>query len=348
MNAAGHLNLGACALGRAIDARGHPLDAGPMLRGRRVCLEVQAPRPDERVPIATPLWTGVRVIDGLLTLGRGARIGIFGAPGSGKSVLVEAMVTGCVADAIVVALVGERGREAQRWIALRNDRTTVVCATSDRPASERIAAARIALAHAVALRNRGLGVLLIVDSLARVAAALRETAVANGEIVGRAGYPPSVFANLARMVETAGAAGTGSITMIATVLHDGDERDPVSEAARACLDGHIALSNRLAESGRFPAVNVLGSASRTMEAVTQAEHRHAALRVRAAIALLDRIEDARALGIVAAERSARSAIDAEASLEAFLRQDRRPCEPGETLAQLIAIADRLERNDTDR
>lgn len=334
-------DLGTCALGRAIDAAGKPLDGGPILRGRRVPIELRAPRPDERVPIDAPLWTGVRVIDGLLTLGRGCRIGIFGAPGSGKSVLVEAMVDGCAADAVVVALVGERGREAQRWIALRNDRTTIVCATSDRPAAERIAAASVAIAHAVALRDRGLAVLLIIDSLARVAAALREIAVARGESAGRAGYPPSVFANLARMIEAAGALERGSITMIATVLHDGDDRDPVSEAARSYLDGHIALSDRLAQSGRFPAVNVLGSTSRTMEAVAQTEHREAALRVRAAISVLDRIEDARALGIQPSDPASRAVVDAEALLEAFLRQNRRPCDAGTTISQLLAIGARL-------
>jgi FliI/YscN family ATPase len=334
------LDLGACALGRAIDAGGQPLDGGPPLRGRRVPLELRAPGPDERVPIRAPLWTGLRAIDGLLTLGRGCRIGVFGAPGSGKSALVESMVKGCAADAVVVALVGERGREAQHWISLRNDRTTIVCATSDRSAAERIAAARVAIVQAVALRDRGLAVLLIVDSLARVAASLREIAVARRESAGRAGYPPSVFANLAKMIEIAGALRHGSITMIATVLHDGDERDPVSEAARSYLDGHITLSNRLAESGRFPAVNVLASTSRTMETVTHDEHRDAARRVRAAIAALDRIDDARALGM---EPSAavRPIIEAEASLEAFLRQDGRPSEPPATLSQLRAIAARL-------
>lgn len=205
MSTAARLDLGTCAFGRAVDAYGAPIDGGPPLRGRSVSLEVRLPRPNERAPIATPLWTGLRVVDGLLTIGRGARVGIFGAPGSGKSVLLETIVGGCAADAVVVALVGERGREAQRWVARRGEAVTIVCATSDRPARERIAAARVAVAHADSLRERGLDVLLVIDSLARVAAAAREIAVREGEATGRGGYPPSVFARLARLVEVAGA-----------------------------------------------------------------------------------------------------------------------------------------------
>ncbi len=161
-------DLGACALGRAIDAAGMPLDEKPPLRGRRVPIALRPPRPNRRAPIIFPLWSGIRVVDGLLTIGRGARVGIFGAPGSGKSVFVEDIVTGCEADAVVVALVGERGREAQRWIARCDARTTIVCATSDRPASERIVAAQLAAVQADALRERGLHVVLVIDSLARV------------------------------------------------------------------------------------------------------------------------------------------------------------------------------------
>ncbi|MBV8530880.1 MAG: EscN/YscN/HrcN family type III secretion system ATPase, partial [Candidatus Eremiobacteraeota bacterium] len=193
--------LGTCALGRAIDARGRPLDGGPTLRGRNVRIELRSPFPNQRVPIAAPLWTGIRVVDGLLTIGRGARVGIFGAPGAGKTTLIESLVAGCAADTIVVGLVGERGREAQRWIERRSDRTTVICATSDRPPQERLLAAKAALSHAGALRDRGLHVLLVLDSLARVAAALREIGVSAGESTGRGGYPPSVFAALSRFVE---------------------------------------------------------------------------------------------------------------------------------------------------
>jgi type III secretion protein N (ATPase) len=338
------LALGTCALGRAIDADGAPLDGGPVLRGRIVTLQLRSPRPDERVSIATPFWTGVRVIDGLLTIGQGARVGIFGAPGAGKSTLLESIVAGCAADAVVVALVGERGREANEWIGRRNDRTTIVCATSDRPASDRLRAAHVAFTQAAALRQRGLHVLLLLDSLARVAAALREIAVASGESAGRGGFPPSVFAQMAQLVEVAGAVTEGSITLLATVIHDGDERDPVSEAARALLDGHIALALRLAEAGRFPAVDVLGSASRTMDAVAQPQHRRTALKVRRALAILDRLDDARALGIEPDMGDAAAAVAAEQRIEAFLRQDRRPSANRVTLEELEEIAGVLASN----
>jgi FliI/YscN family ATPase len=341
------LPLGICALGRAIDSDGMPLDGGALLRGRNVALELRAPRPNERAPITAALWTGVRVIDAMLTIGRGARIGIFGAAGAGKTTLMELVVAGCAADAVVVALVGERGREAQGWIERRDDRMTVICATSDRPAKERLAAAHVAAAHASALRERGLHILLVLDSLARVAAALREIGVSAGQSTGRGGYPPSVFAEMARLVEVAGSTSNGSITLIATIINDGDDRDPVSEAARAILDGHIVLSARLAQAGRFPAVDVLASTSRLMEAVTSEPHRRDARAVRRALALLDRIEDARALGIEAAAGPSRAAIAAEKHIEAFLYQESRLSEHRSTLARLAELAAQLERSDAN-
>jgi FliI/YscN family ATPase len=340
--------LGACAFGRALDASGAPLDGGPPLRGRRVCLDLRSPRPNERAAVDTPLWTGVRSVDGLLTIGRGARVGIFGAPGAGKTTLLECVVDGCAADAVVVALVGERGREAQQWIARCNERTTVICATSDRPAAERLAAARVAVAHARALRERGLHVLLVLDSLARVAAALREVSVAAGESTGRGGYPPSVFAELARLIEIAGVVRSGSITMIATVLSDGDDRDPVSEAARSLLDGHIALSVSLAQAGRFPAVDVLNSTSRTMEIVTSKDHQRCARVLRRTMALLERIQDARSLGIEPTENAARVAMAIESHLEEFLRQGRYEPDFQATLSQLTWLAGLAEEERGDR
>ncbi|MGA7355749.1 MAG: hypothetical protein WBW76_10005 [Candidatus Cybelea sp.] len=336
------LSLGTCALGRAIDACGLPLDGGPRLQGRSVGVALRPPQPYEREPITQPLWTGIRVVDGLLTIGRGARVGIFGAPGAGKTTLLESMVSGCAVDAVVVALVGERGREAQRWIEWRNERTTIVCATGDRSARERLLAAHVAVAHAGALRERGLDVLLVLDSLARVAAALREIGVAAGESTGRGGYPPSVFAELAKLVEVAGALHDGSMTLIATVIHDGDDRDPVSEAVRSLLDGHIVLSARLAQGGRFPAVDVLASTSRTMESVTDESHRQAAQTLRQALASLNRIEDARSLGIVPADGAVRAAIAVEDRLEMFLRQRARRSDPRTTLSELAEIAALLQ------
>jgi len=341
------LPLGACALGRAIDSNGMPLDGGPPLQGRKVTVELRSPRPNQRVPITTPLWTGLRVIDGMLTIGRGARIGIFGGAGAGKTTLIETIAGGCAADVVIVALVGERGREAQGWIERRDDRTTVICATSDRPPHERLGAAHVAAAHADALRERGLHVLLVFDSLARVATALREIGVAAGQSTGRGGYPPSVFAEMARLVEVSGSIASGSITLIATVINDGDDRDPVSEAARSMLDGHVVLSKRLVEAGRFPAVDVLASSSRTMEVVASKEHRCDARRLRAALALLDRFEDARTLGIEPTGGAARVVVAAEKHIEAFLRQDGRASEHRLTLSRLANLAANLEVSDAD-
>jgi type III secretion protein N (ATPase) len=333
---------GTGALAGALDALGRPLDGGGALRGRRVRIVVEAPPPHLRAPVQSPFWTGVKVLDALLTLGRGARVGAFGAPGVGKSTLLEAIVGGCHADAVVVALIGERGREAQRWIANRGRHTTIVCATSDRAASERVAAAQVAVAHACALRERGLDVLLLFDSLARFAAALREVALAAGEAAGRGGYPPSVFAELARLAEAAGPTQVGCLTMIATVLDDGGERDPVSDAARALLDGHIALSPRLAQAGRFPAVDVLASASRTMASAADPEHLRSAAAVRGALALLERVDDARRIGIDPVDATTVRAIAAEERLEEFLRQDAIPVDPRDSLAALREVAQLLD------
>lgn len=303
--------------------------------------DAAVPVPAQRAPVDRPLWTGVRCIDALLTIGRGARIGIFGAPGAGKSTLLESIVAGAHADAVVVGLVGERGREAQRWLAARDVRTTVICATSDRSAQERVRAAESTLAHAQTLAQRGLHVLVLFDSLARYANALREIASTRGESVGRGGYPPSVFARLAQLVERAGAFRSGSVTLIASVLNDGDDRDPVSESARSLLDGHVQLSPKLAQACRFPAIDVLASASRTMDDVVDAEHRRAARAVRAALARLEACADARSLGLEPADPATRAAIAAEASLEALLRQGREPAEPQHALELLRQTADML-------
>jgi flagellar biosynthesis/type III secretory pathway ATPase len=193
-----------------------------------------------------------------------------------------------------------------------------------------------------------LHVVLVIDSLARVASALRETAVAAGESAGRGGYPPSVFAQMAQLLEVAGELFAGSMTLIATVLSDGDDRDPVSEAARSLLDGHIALSAALAHAGRFPAVDVLRSASRTMETVADTAHVRAARRVRFAIAELARIEDARSLGIEPVERSVLAAIAAEPRIHAFVRQPRVVTRPNAMLEQLYELEAALPGDDAHR
>jgi ATP synthase in type III secretion protein N len=333
--------LGTAAFGRAVDADGMPLDGRGPIEGIRVCSDAPAALPSQRRAIDTALWTGVRCIDALLTIGRGARVGIFGAPGAGKTTLLESIVRGTRADAVAIGLVGERGREAQRWIAHANERTTVICATSDRPANERVRAAELAMAQACALAARGLHVLFLLDSLARYAAALREIASASGESVGRGGYPPSVFARMAALVERAGAFECGSVTLIATVLNDGDDRDPVSESSRSLLDGHVQLSPRLAHEGRFPAIDVLRSSSRTMDFVADQRRLRAAHLVRAALGALERSEDARALGIEPADAGILAAVATEPAIEALLRQGREPVAPAAALEAVCQTADML-------
>lgn len=335
--------LGMQLLGRAVDAAGEPLDGKPLATAMRARLALAAPRADERVAVAHPFWTGVKCIDGLLTFGRGARIGIFGTPGAGKSTLLRMLAGSADADAVVAGLIGERGREAAEWIARCNERTTIVSATSDRSAGERIAAAHAAVAQARVLRSRGLHVLLILDSLARYAGALRDVAVACGEPVGRAGFPAGVFSDMARLLEVAGETQDGSVTLVATVLSEGaDENDPLSEAARSLLDGHIVLSAALAHAGRFPAIDVLSSASRTMANVTCATHLAGARAVRSALATLAHTADARSLGLPLADPAALAAQALEPALEAFLRQGEISIKPGPVLDELRSLADILE------
>jgi type III secretion protein N (ATPase) len=333
---------GFALLGRAVDAAGAPLDGGPALAaGAWSVASGEAPAPGDRSATGAPFWTGVRALDALLTIGRGARVGIFGAPGAGKSSLLEAIVANARADAVVLALIGERGREAGRWLERIDARTSIVCATSDRSASERIRAAGVAMAHASVLRARGLDVLLVVDSLARYAAALCERRTAAGEPMGRGGYPAGVWHDLARFLERAGNAAGGSITMVATVLSDGaDEREPLADAARSLLDGHVALSATLAHAGRFPAVDVLASASRTMADVVDAAHARAAARVRAALAYLAETADARAMGLGGGNAAGEALVACQPEIETF-RRGTEPSPPGATRAALLALAEAL-------
>ncbi len=333
--------LGFGALGRVIGASGEPLDGAPPLRGNAVRVPAPA-RAVARTSISLPFWTGIRAIDGLLTIGRGARVGLFGAPGAGKTTLLDTIASGAHGDAIVVGLVGERGREAARWLGRADRRTTVVCATADRSAAERVRAADVAMAQAASLRERGLDVVLILDSLARYATALRELRGGLGEPIGRGGYPVGVFAQLAHYLEFAGTGERGSLTLVATVLSDGaDEQEPLAEAARAALDGHIVLSSELAKAGRFPAIDVLGSASRTMDDVASREHRVAAATIRSALARLAETRDLRSLGFGNASDAALGrATSGEAEIREFLEQ-RATASPEETMERLAALAAKL-------
>ena len=334
--------VGTAVLGRVMNANGEPLDGGPLPVGCKAHLHTHVPATYRRVATSQVCATGVRAIDAFLTIARGARIGLFGAPGAGKSTLLQMLAQGVVADAVVVAAIGERGREAAEWARCVDERTTVIIETSDAAAGSRLRAAWYATAHAAALCRRGLHVVLVLDSLARVGAAQRELGVAMGEPVGRGGYPASVVPTLARLLEVAGAFDDGSMTVIATVLSDGDERDPLSEAARSLLDGHIVLSPQLASAGHFPAIDILASVSRTMGAVVSVEHREAAARLRKALSLVEKYADARALGIPILDLDAQRAEAAMAAIEEFLCQRESGAPWPRTLAELVALADTLE------
>lgn len=331
--------LGVSLLGRAIDGTGQALDGRAPPHGRRTA-PGRTPLTAERAPLRVPLWTGIRAIDGLLTLVRGMRIGIFGPPGSGKSRLLETIARSIDADAVVIALVGERGNEARERIETCTSRTTVICAPSDRSADERLAAGDLALAQALALQDFGLDVAVVFDSLARYVEAARQIALAGGALPGRGGYPASVWHRLAALCERAGATDRGSITLVATVLSDAaDAADPLAEAARSYLDGHIVLSRRLADRGAFPAIDVPASLSRPMPAAVEERHQKAAAAVRRALARLEDSREARELGLPAAEPELARAVAAEADLEAFLRQGPMAVTPAETLRQLFLLAD---------
>ncbi|WP_325168734.1 FliI/YscN family ATPase [Paracoccus caeni] len=266
---------GAALLGRVVDAFGRPLDGLDRVEAN-VPVNADPPSPLDRPVIDTPFETGLRVLDGLLTLGEGQRIGIFGAAGVGKSTLLSQIIRGAKADAIVLGLVGERGREVAEFLERDlgkegRQRAAVVVATSDRPASERLRAVMTATACAEELRRQGKRVLLLVDSVTRVARALREIGLAAGEPPVRRGFPSSVFAALPRLVERPGKTKAGVITAIYTVLVEGDDdnADPVADEMRSLLDGHIVLSRRLAGQGHYPAIDVLRSKSRVMESVAE-------------------------------------------------------------------------------
>src|SRR5262249_13617499 len=279
-------------VGRVLDGLGRPIDGrGPLGPTRRCPLSAEPPGPRERPRIHQPLGTGVRAIDGLVTLGQGQRVGIMAGSGVGKSVLLGMIARNTTADVNVIALLGERGREVREFIerdlgpdGLR--RSVGIVATSDKVPVVGATGALGATAIAEALRDTGRNVLLMMDSITRVAMAWREIGLAVGEPPTTKGYPPSVFAALPRLLERAGTAREGSITGLYTVLVEGDDfNEPVADAARSCLDGHIVLTRRLANARHFPAIDVLESVSRVRDDVTERAPRDAAdllLRLEAA------------------------------------------------------------------
>jgi flagellum-specific ATP synthase len=322
------IRVGDELLGRVINCRGQAIDGGtqPSLP-HRVPLDRDAPSPMERPRIDTPISTGIRAIDGLLTCGKGQRIGIFAGSGVGKSVTLGMMARYTSAEVNVVALVGERGREVNEF--LERDlgpglaRTVVVVATSDEPALERVQAASTATAVAEYFRDSGRDVMLIMDSLTRWALAQREIGLAAGEPPTTRGFPPSVFGKLPRLLERAGRGPRGSITGFYSVLVEGDDpQEPICDAVRGLLDGHTWLARKLAVRGHYPAVDVLESVSRLMLDITDPSHRAAAQRVRELLAAYRDHEDLISIGAYrrGSNPTVDLAIDLAPRLNDFLRQ----------------------------
>lgn len=290
-------------LGRILDGLGRPLDDKPLPDGLRVVPVDRAPPPAlSRKLISKPFATGIRAIDGLLTLGVGQRMGLFSGSGVGKSTLLGSLARGAHADAVVVALVGERGREVQEFLdrCLGDEgraRSIVVVTTSDASPLERLRAAQVATALAEALRDDGAHVLLLVDSVTRFARAQREVGLAAGEPPARRGFPPSVFAALPRLLERAGTASHGSITAIYTVLVEGDDFDePIADEVRAIVDGHIVLDRELAAHGQYPAVDLVKSVSRVMPRVVSSQQLGWSRQFRALVTSYQQKQDLIAMG----------------------------------------------------
>lgn len=326
--------VGPQLLGRIIDGAGRPLDGlGPLDCEARVRLTGTPINPLARQPIEEPLDVGVRTINSILTVGRGQRVGLFAGSGVGKSVLLGMMARYTAADVIVVGLIGERGREVkefvERILGPEGRRRAVVVATpADMPPLMRLHGAWLSTAIAEYFRDQGMSVLLIMDSLTRFAQAQREIGLAIGEAPATKGYPPSVFARLPALVERAGngAAGGGSITAFYTVLAEGDDQnDPIADAARAILDGHIVLSRRIAESGQYPAIDVEASVSRVMQEIVPAEHIALARRFRQTLSTYQQNRDLIAIG--AYQKGSDPRVDEAIALwprmQGFLQQDMR-------------------------
>lgn len=323
------LRVGEGLLGRVIDAQGHAIDGkGKPLLSDRILFEQSPPQPCERPRITQPLATGIRAIDALLTCGQGQRLGIFAAAGVGKSVLLGMMARYTAADVIVIGLVGERGREVNDFIerdlgpsGLK--KSVVVVATSSEPAILRVQAAYTASAIAEYFRDRGKNVLLLMDSLTRFALAQREIGLSAGEPPTTRGYPPSAFAMLPRLVERAGRGPKGSITAFYTVLVEGNDPDePVADAVRGLLDGHIWLSRKLAARSHYPAIDILDSLSRLMPDIVTPAHYQAAIKLRELMGLYREHEDLITIGAYrkGSHPKLDVAIHFREEIDAFLKQ----------------------------
>jgi FliI/YscN family ATPase len=342
------LQVGPGLLGRVLDGFGHPIDDGPPIQAAAAYpLYTPAPCPLDREHIVEPLITGVRAIDGMLPCGKGQRIGIFGGSGVGKSTLLGAMSRHNDADVSVIALVGERNREVRAF--LENElgpegrrRSVVVVATSDRPAPLRIRACHVALAVAEYFRDQGKNVLLVVDSVTRLAMAQREIGLAAGEPPSQKGYTPSVFAMLPKIFERSGHFKKGSITGFFTVLVEGDDfNEPICDAVRGILDGHLILSRELGASGHYPAIDIRHSISRLTSKIASAAQVAQIQKLREALSLFHDSQDLIQLGAYAAGSNPKldASIRCRTDIMNFLRQDSRDfCSLPETLERLERLA----------
>ncbi|WNM26004.1 FliI/YscN family ATPase [Demequina capsici] len=340
-------------LGRVLDGLGRPMDGKGPLGGEgmtRVPVSATAPDALARARVDTPVGLGVTALDTLVTVGRGQRIGLFAGSGVGKSSLLSMVARGTDAEVSVIALIGERGREVREF--LEDDlgpeglaRSVVVVATSDQPAMVRLRAAFVATRIAEDLRSRGSHAVLMMDSLTRVAMAQREIGLSVGEPPATRGYPPSTFSMLAQLLERAGTDEHGSVTGIYTVLVDGDDHnEPIADAARSILDGHVVLTRDLAVAGHYPAIDVLGSISRVATRVTTPEQRGLALKLRKVLAARRRAQDLLDVGAYAPGSNALvdAAVANSAAIDGFLQQSVDQAIPAEqSWSALAALVTRM-------
>lgn len=324
------VGVGPGLLGRVVDGLGRPIDGrGPLAVSDAVPVTAAAPSALDRARVDQPLSLGVRVLDTLVTAGRGQRLGLFAGSGVGKSSLLSMVARGTDAPVAVIGLVGERGREVREF--LEDDlgpeglaRSVVVVATSDEPPVVRLRAAFTATRIAEYFRDQGTDVVLMMDSLTRAAMAQREIGLSVGEPPATRGYPPSTFSMLAQLLERAGTGPTGSVTGIYTVLVDGDDHnEPIADAARSILDGHVVLDRKLAVTGHYPSVDPIGSISRVASRVTTPEQRAAATTLRSVLAARRQAQDLIDVGAYVAGSNAKvdAALTHAAAIDGFLRQD---------------------------
>jgi FliI/YscN family ATPase len=343
--------VGPDLVGRVIDGFGRPIDRkAPIRPAAHYRLYCAPGSPLDREHIVEPIVTGIRAIDAITPCGKGQRMGIFGGSGVGKSTLLGAMARHNSADVTVIALIGERNREVRAFIDHElgpegSSRSVVVCSTSDRPAPLRVRACFVALAIAEYFRDQGASVLLIMDSVTRLAMAQREIGLAAGEPPSQKGYTPSVFNLLPRILERSGNFQKGSITGFFTVLVEGDDfNEPVCDAVRAILDGHIILSRRLAAAGHYPAIDVMHSISRLCSQLSNPEQLSASRKIREAVSAYEESKDLIELGAYTAGANPRldSAVRMQPEIAAFLRQDTSVDAPlADSLSKLQSIAERL-------